>query len=148
MKSLLLSVSVVVSLVAGCSEEPAGERAGAGSLKELTAVVRTAVEAKDIDMLIGLGHWENVPNNVRDGFRRHLPATFEYVNPTLTFREMTEKERQPVEARDTRYAWNMAPVGFLEVAGDDKDLGSTSIPIGKTNGRVPVATRCPVAKPE
>ncbi len=143
MRNVLVGVSVAVLLMAGCSGKTGEGRGGAGSEKALLEAVRAAVEQKDVEALMALGYWDNVPDDVKSGMQKHLPMSFEYTNPTFAIRKMTEKELEPFELRGKLYEWNMEPVGFLEIEGDDKELGSSGIPVGRRNGRYHIATRCP-----
>ena len=91
-----------------------------------------------------LGHWSNVPQKMEDGMRRHIPDCFDYQDPKFSLREMTPKEREPVQAASGKtYTWNMQPVGYLVVEGSNPGDGSLSIPFGKLNGKYYITTRLP-----
>jgi hypothetical protein len=143
MQGVLVALSVSVLLATGCARERGGASGGPRSETALLEAVCAAVEKKDVEALMALGYWENVPGDVKAGMLEHLPMSFEYGSPTFSIRKMTEKELKPFELRGKSYEWNMEPVGILEIEGDDKELGSSGIPIGKRDGRYHIATRCP-----
>jgi len=130
-------------LIASCSEQHSQNPQGARSQHELLAVIRQAIQQKDVDAIMALGYWDNVDERMKDGMRRSIPNCFEYSEPSLAIREMSQEERDVVKAHGKAFVWNMEPVGYLVVEGRGAGGPSTSIPIGMRDGRYFIASRYP-----
>lgn len=128
-------------MLCSCSNQELG---GMRSQDELLAKVRSGIEEKDVSIIMRLGYWENVPENVRNRLREHILKWFDfYKEPGCMIREMSEKEREPIKAHGKIYVWNIEPVGFIVIKGSDPEYGSSDLPFGVRNGRYYVAARYP-----
>lgn len=128
-------------MLCSCAEQ---EHDGTRSQEELLAEVRNGIENKNERIIMRLGYWENVPEQVRNGLRTRILKWFEYYKePRCMIREMSEKEREPIRARGKIYVWNMEPVGFIVIKGSDPENGSSDLPFGVRNGRYHIASRYP-----
>ena len=47
---------------------------------------------------------------------------------------MTKREKEPELINGKTYKWNITPLGFIIVKGNDSDYGSTEVPFGKKKG--------------
>ncbi len=137
----LLSMALATVLLASCTGER--KETKAGSRENLVEAVREAVARKDVEAIMGLTYLEGVPEKTADAIRRSVSNCFDHGAPTFKMRDMTAKERQPIEARGVAHAWNIEPAGYLEIQGTGSDEGSTALPVGVHDGRHYIAVRCP-----
>ena len=142
MKAIGIGVTFIsLLMLCSCSGQESG---GKRSQEELNAKVCKGVDEKDVSIIMQLGYWENVPEKARNEFREHILKGFAYYQePSCMIREMSEKEREPIKAREKIYVWNIEPVGFISIKGRDPEYGSSDLPFGVRNGRYYIAARYP-----
>ena len=108
------------------------------------ARVCKGVEDEDVRIIMQLGYWENVPQEVRQGISNHISKWFDfYRKPDCKIREMSKKERESIRAHGKIYVWNIEPIGFITIKGSDTEYGSSDLPYGRRNGRYYIAARYP-----
>jgi len=146
MKEMMKAVRIGVALIPllMCCSCPNQEVGGLRSEEELLAKVRNGFKEKNVSMIMQLGYWEDVPDQVRKSLREHILRRFDtYMEPRCTIREMSEKEREPIRARGKSYVWNIEPVGFIVIKGRDPEYGSSDLPFGMHKGQYYIAARYP-----
>jgi len=139
----LLVIGAVSLLLASCSTQDEQRAQGAKSQEELVEIIREAVRQKDVDGIMALGYWENVPEGMEKGMYRQIPNCFNYKEPDFKIRKMSQKESQAIKAHGKTHVWNMEPLAYLVIEGSDPEDGSLSIPLGVRHGQYHIATRYP-----
>lgn len=142
MKAVGMGVGFVFLLMlCSCSDQ---KLSGMRSQEDLLTEVCNGVEKKDVNIIMRLGYWDNVPNRVSKGLRTHIVKWFDYYKePRCMIRGMSKKEREPIRAHGKIYVWNIEPVGFIVIRGSDPEYGSSDLPFGVRNGRYYIAARYP-----
>ena len=140
---LLINITILSLLLVCCSTEHERGVNGAKSQEELLEIIREAVQQRDVDAIMRLGYWENVPERMKNGIYRQIPNCFDYNEPNFHMRKMSLEERQAAKAHGETYVWNIEPFAYLVIEGSDAEDGSLSIPIGVRDGQYHIASRYP-----
>ena len=112
------------------------------SAESLLEEVKRAIAARDIEILVALGHWEGVPEKYPNIIRKHMTDIFDYVNPVFSISKMTPAEKSDSKIGDKTYGWNIEPYGWLSIeSNSDAGKQGSKIPIGTKDGRYYVATK-------
>ncbi len=128
-------------MLCACADQDPG---GALSPEDLAQKVRDGLEEKDAGLIVRLGCWDRAPDDLREKLGEQIGRWIDlYDEPSCTIREMSAKEREPIKAQGKEFVWNIEPVGFVVIKGNDPDLGSSDLPFGKRNGRYYLAVRYP-----
>jgi hypothetical protein len=102
---------------------------------ELVKAFSAAFKAKDLKAVSELTNWTNIREPQKEKQLNHIHRLFDiYENPVFTTRPMTSLEKEPVTINGKTYKWNIIPLGFIIVKGNDPDYGSTEVPFCKEKG--------------